>query len=133
MKQIALLILALGLVVTACGDDGASTDPASIDSCESLADASIDLVQDVITELEAMSPSDVGALTQGEVFPAFTAFEERGVTLGDLGQELGCDNIDQLVAERADQLEADPANGFTRLIVEGTAEGQDVFARLFRE
>lgn len=127
MRRFASLALVVGLVVAACGgDDGA------LDSCEAVADASIDLIQDVIDELESMSPSDVGALTQGQEFEAFTAFEERGVELGTAGQDLGCDDIDSLVQERADRLEADPANGFTQLIVDGTKQGQDVFARLFR-
>lgn len=131
MKKLVALLLGLTLVAAACGDDDAS-DPASIGTCDGLADATIDLVQDVIDELEAMSPSDVGALTQGEEFAAFVAFEERGAVLGLRGEELACTEIDALVQARADQLTADPANGFTQLIVDGTKQGQDVFARLFR-
>jgi len=132
MKKFAILLLTLAIVAAACGDDDGGADPASLDSCEGVADATIDLVQNVIDELEAMSPSDVGALTQGQEFPAFTAIEERGVEIGTKAEELGCDNIDALVTERADRLEADPANGFTQLIVEGTKNGEDIMGRLFR-
>ncbi len=131
MKKALGLLLVLALVVAACGDDDAS-DPAALDTCESVADATIDLVQDVIDELESMSPSDVGALTQGEEFPAFVEIEARGATLGLRGQELNCTDIDALVQARADRLTADPANGFTQLIVDGTRNGEDVMARLFR-
>lgn len=131
MKKALGLLLVLALVAAACGDDDAS-DPAALDTCESVADATIDLVQDVIDELESMSPSDVGALTQGEEFPAFVEIEARGATLGSRGQELNCTDIDALVQARADRLTADPANGFTQLIVDGTRNGEDVMARLFR-
>ncbi len=127
MRRFASRALAASLVVAACGGDN-----GGLDSCEAVADASIDLIQDVIDELESMSPSDVGALNQGQEFEALTAFEERGVELGTAGQNLGCDDIDGLVQERADRLDADPADGFTQLIVDGTKQGQDVFARLFR-
>ena len=129
MRKAAALALALTIVATACGGDDAG---GALDSCEAVADATIDLVQDVIDELESMSPSDVGALTQGEEFPAFVAIEERGIELGTRTQELACGDIDVMVAERADRLEADPANGFTQLIVEGTRDGEDVLDRLFR-
>ena len=129
MKKALGLLLVLAIVATACGDDDAS---GALDSCESVADDTIDLVQDVIDELESMSPSDVGALTQGQEFPAFVEIEVRGVTLGERGQELECTDIDALVQERADQLTNDPTNGFTQLIVDGTKNGEDVMARLFR-
>lgn len=131
MRKFAVLLTAVALVATACGDDDAS-DPASLDTCEGVADATIVLVQDVIDELESMTPSDVGALTQGEEFPAFVEIEERGIELGTRAAELECTDIDSLVQERAERLTADPANGFTQLIVEGTRNGEDVMARLFR-
>jgi hypothetical protein len=37
-----------------------------------------------------------------------------------------------LVADRADQLEADPENGFSQLIIDSTRNGEDVLGRLFR-
>jgi hypothetical protein len=126
VKRPVVLLLALALTAAACGDD------AGLTTCEGVADATIDLVQDVIDELESMSPADVGALTQGQEFPAFTEIGTRGAELGQTARELSCTNIDALVTERADQLEADPANGFTQLIVEGTRNGEDVLGRLFR-
>ena len=127
MKKAAAALLAATLIVTACGDD-----EAALNDCEAVADATIALVQDVIDELEAMTPSEQGALIQGQEFPAFVEIEERGETIGLRAQELECTDLDAMVAERADQLVADPANGFTQLIVEGTRDGEDVLARLFR-
>jgi len=129
MKQTLGLLLVLTMVATACGDDDAS---GAVDTCDSVADATIDLVQDVIDELESMSPSDVGALTQGQEFPAFVEIETRGVTLGLRAEELECTDIDALVQAGADRLTNDPTNGFTQLIVDGTKNGEDVMARLFR-
>ena len=129
MKKTLGLLLVLAMVATACGDDDAS---GALDTCDSVADATIDLVQDVIDELESMSPSDVGALTQGQEFPAFVEIEARGVTLGLRAEELECTDIDALVQAGADRLTADPENGFTQLILEGTQNGEDVMSRLFR-
>lgn len=129
MKKTLGLLLVLAMVATACGDDDAS---GALDTCESVADATIDLVQDVIDELESMSTEDVGALLQGTEFPAFVEIGTRGETIGERGQELECTDIDSLVQARADRLTADPENGFTMLILEGTQDGEDVMARLFR-
>jgi len=131
MKKPLVLLLGMILVAAACGDDDAS-DPASLGSCEAVAHGTVDLVQDVINELEAMTPADVGALTQGQEFPAFVELGERGEALGLRGQELECADIDALFLERADRLTADPENGFTQLILEGAQNGEDVMARLFR-
>lgn len=130
MKKLIGLLLALGLVVAACGDD--ASDPASMDSCEGLADATIALVQDVIDELGGMSPSEFGEMTQGETPAAFVDIEERGTAIGERAAELECTDIDALVQERADQLTADPSNVMGQLIIEGTLEGEDVMSRLFR-
>jgi len=132
MKKFTILALLLAIVAAACGDDDASGDPASIGTCDAAADATIDLVQDVIDELESMSPAEVGALTQGEEFPGFVELAARGEVLGLKVEELACSDINDLVTARADQLTADPANGFTQLIVEGTKSGEDVMSRLFR-
>lgn len=132
MKRLIALLLGLAVVAAACGDDDAGGDPAGIGTCEGLADATIDLVQDVIDELESMDPSEVGALTQGEEFPAFVELESRGEELGLRAGELECTDLDAMVQERGDQLTADPANGFTQLIVDGTKSGEDVMSRLFR-
>lgn len=127
MKKAAAVLLAATLIAAACGDDD-----AALNDCDAVADATIALVQDVIDELEAMTPAEQGALLQGQEFPAFVEIGERGETIGLRAEELACTDIDAMVAERADQLVADPANGFTQLIVEGTRDGEDVLARLFR-
>ena len=130
MKKIIGLLVVLALVAAACGDDA----PAALDSCDAVADGTIDLVQNVIDELEKLTPAEFGALTQEGTgnFPAFTPIAERGAELGLKTQELGCTDIDALVAERADQLTGDPENAFSQLIIEGTRTGEDVMGRLFR-
>jgi hypothetical protein len=132
VKKLTGLLLVLALAATACGDD-AGGEP-DLSTCEGVADATIDLVQDVITELEALTPSDFGRLTQEgtDDFPVFAEIAERGDTLGTAAVDLGCDDIDQLVADRADQLVADPENGFSQLIIDSTRQGEDVLARLLR-
>jgi hypothetical protein len=130
MNKTIGLVLVLALMAGACGDD----DAGAIDNCDDAADATIALVQDVITELEAMSPSDFGRMTQEGTadFPAFVAIEARGVEIGAKVEALACTDIDAMVAERADQLQGDPTNGFTQLIIDGTRNGEDVLGRLFR-
>lgn len=131
MKKLTTLLLGLALVAAACGDDAAA-DPATIGTCEGLADATITLTQDVIDALGALTPSEFGAISQGELTPEFVEIQDRGAALGTRGQELDCTNIDELVTARADQLSADPTNAIGLLVIEGVQQGEDVMARLFR-
>ena len=127
MKKTVGLVVAMVLVASACGDDA-----AALDDCDAVADATIALVQDVIDEFEAMTPSEAADVMSGKTTPAFDAIAARGDEIGTAAQNLECTDLDSMVAERADQLVADPANGFTQLIKQGTADGEDVLARLFR-
>ena len=127
MKRTVGLVVAMVLVASACGDDA-----AALDDCDAVADATIALVQDVIDEFEAMTPSEAADVMSGETTPAFDAIAARGDEIGAAAQNLECTDLNAMVAERADQLVADPANGFTSLIKQGTADGEDVLARLFR-
>lgn len=130
VKKTIGLVLTLALLAAACGDD--SADPASLESCEQVADATIELVQDVIDELGGLTPSEFGAMTQGDVPEVFVEIEERGVALGTRGVELECADIDAMVQERADRLTADADNVMGQLVIEGTRQGEDVMGRLFR-
>lgn len=125
MKQtIALSLTALALVA-ACGGDAAA------DTCEQVADDTVDLVQDLVNLFDALSPSEAGAVMENGS-PELDAIEERGLAIGTRAETLGCTDLDAMVAERAERLTYDPANGFTGLIVEGTRQGEDVLGRLFR-
>ena len=136
MRKFITLVLATAMLVAACGDDDAAgdadlTDPASIGSCDVLADATILMLQDVIDFMGALTPEQFAALGEG---PNETLDEiaVRGEALGTRAGELQCEDIDALVAERADQLTAEADNAMGQLIIQGTRDGQDVMGRLFR-
>jgi len=131
MKKLTVLLLSLAMVAVACGDDDAS-DPASIGTCEGLADATIDLTQDVIDSLGALTPAELGAVSQGELTPEFEEIATRGEVIGTRAQELECTTINDLVTERADQLTAEPTNVIGLLVIEGVEAGEDALGRLFR-
>ena len=128
MKKTTALLMTGMLLLTACGDD----DAGALDTCEGVADATIALVQDVIDEFEALTPSEASDVMSGQMTPAFEAIATRGTEIGTAAETLACADLDAMVAERADQLVADPANGFTQLIKQGTMDGEDVLGRLFR-
>jgi hypothetical protein len=120
------MIVLLAMVVAACGDDGA--DPDSLDSCEAVADASIEVLQDVIDEMDSMSIEDLAAMGSSEETPEqFKDAEERGMALSDRADELGCtdDQMGTLMAERAGDLSAD--SQFAQLIIESIRAGETDF------
>lgn len=127
MKRWTTAVLCLALVVAACGDDA-----GALTTCDAVAEATVDLVQDVIDEFEAMTPSEAGEVLGGAMTPGLEAIEVRGTEIGTAAEELQCTDLDALVAQKAERLTYDPANGFTALIAEGTRDGEDVLARLFR-
>ena len=132
MKKLTAFVLAFSLLVAACGGDDA-TDPASIDSCEGVADATIDLMQDVIDIIGGLDAAALGEMMAGEQPEAFDALEETAGVIGQKGDELSCTNLGELLAERADQLNVGDDNAIGQLIVEGIIEGdEDVIGRLFR-
>ena len=100
MKRTAWLLAVAILVTSACGDDGA----AALDDCDAVADATIDLVQDVIDEFEAMTATEAADVMSGAMTPAFEAIAARGDEIGTAAETLACTDIDAMVAERADQL-----------------------------
>jgi len=131
MKKLTVLLLSLAMVAAACGDDDVS-DPASIGTCEGLADATINLTQDVIDTLGALTPAEFGAVSQGELTPEFEEIATRGEVIGTRAQELECTTLNDLVTARADQLTAEPTNVIGLLVIEGVEAGEDALARLFR-
>ncbi|MFH2073462.1 MAG: hypothetical protein ABIJ75_11490, partial [Actinomycetota bacterium] len=83
--------LAATILLTAgCGGGGApGTDPASLASCEAVADAAIGVIQDSIDILEEASSSgtEPDAATTGAVEAAGVALEERARLLGFTDEE----------------------------------------------
>ena len=105
LKRLAVVVVALGVVATAC-----SSQPAT---CDEAADETIELMQDLIDEVEAefenMEVEDFLALiASGEDLPSVVAFEERAEKLSERLGELGCnqEQLEGAVAARTDQLEA---------------------------
>ena len=114
MKKALGLILALGLVTSACG--GSSTDPASANSCDELADAGIAVVQDALDSIAGMSMDELMVLTeQPEEFEKLETLDFDG-----RAEELGCD-MEQLMCATLDRLTADgeAAGMFLKSIQEG--------------
>ena len=53
MRRVAVVVMALGLIAAACGDDDEAAD---LSTCEGIADATIVLIQDVIDEITSGMP-----------------------------------------------------------------------------
>ena len=133
MKKLTAVVLAFALFAAACGGDDASDDPASIDSCEGVADATIGLMQDVIDIIGGLDAAALGALMSGDQPEEFDTLEETAGIIGQKGEELSCTNLNELLAERVDQLSVADDNAIGQLIVQGIIEGdEDVIGRLFR-
>ena len=58
MRKALGLLLATLLVLAACGDDGAGSDPDSLATCEEVADAAADLLQDTIDIMDSLSTEE---------------------------------------------------------------------------
>ena len=102
-RTLILLVLVLSLVLSACGGGQPET-------CEDIADVTIDLMQDLIDDVE----KEVGDMTVEELnatggdLPSVEKFEEEATKINERALELQCSQatIESLVAERVNQLEA---------------------------
>ena len=102
-RTLILLALVLSLVLSACGGGEPET-------CEDIADVTIDLMQDLIDDVE----KEVGDMTVEELnatggdLPSVERFEEEATKINERALELQCSQatIESLVAERVNQLEA---------------------------
>lgn len=130
MKRLLGLLVVLALVLAACGDDDAA-EPASLDSCESIADAGIAMVQEVIDEIDDLTLEEQIALGASEEEPEmFQNMEARGQELETRAEEVGCsdDEMAQLVMDRLGNLSSD--SDFGQLVLEAVkaqAEEGDLF------
>ena len=102
-RILILLVLVLSLVLSSCGGGQPET-------CEDIADVTIDLMQDLIDDVE----EEVGDMTVEELnatggdLPSVEKFEEEATKINERALELQCSQatIESLVAERVNQLEA---------------------------
>jgi len=102
-RILILLVLVLSLVLSSCGGGQPET-------CEDIADVTIDLMQDLIDDVE----EEVGDMTVEELnatggdLPSVEKFEGEATKINERAVELSCSQttIESLVAERVDQLEA---------------------------
>ena len=132
MKKLIAIVLAFSLFTAACGgDDEAGTD---LSTCGGVADGTVTLLQDVIDLLANLDDEALGAVFAGGELPdEFIALETTGEVLATAAQDLGCDDLRGLIAERADVLVVDPGDGLGQLIKDGAVSGdEDVLGRLFR-
>ena len=127
MKKLLGLLLALTLVTAACGDDdgggvGNSTDPASANTCDELADVTINLLQDAIDSVSDLSVADFLEIASGGEMPeAVERLDTMGDELETRAGQIGCSDADaqSLVCARIDRLQAD--SEVADLILQGIA------------
>lgn len=127
MKRIAVALLSLALLATACGDDEAvdAIDAASLDSCEGLAAAGIALLQDTIDLIDGLDADALAALGDGAETPTeFVALQTRGDEMTARADDIGCSDEEMaaLLSERANNLTADSV--FGQFILEGVRAGE---------
>jgi len=117
LKRFVVVMAAFGLIAAACGG-GAS-------SCEDVAGETVDLVQDVINEVDQMTPEEI-ATQEGD--PEFlTDFDEESEKLADEAASLGCtpEELSEAIKERAGSLTAESEFGqfFVELVQSGEFSG----------
>jgi hypothetical protein len=120
-----LLLSFMLFAMAACGDDDAgSANPASLNSCDSIADASIGLFQDTLDIIDSMSAEDLAAMGQSsETPPALADIETRGTALEARATALGCteEQMSSLMTARVDQLSSDTV--FGQFLIESVRSG----------
>jgi len=122
-----IAVVTIALAVAACGDDDA-TDPAAVDSCEGLAGAGVDLLQDTIDIIDGLDNDALAAFGEGtDVPPEFEEIEARGEELNARADELGCsdEEMQALLADRIGDLSSDSV--FGQFILEGIRSGESGF------
>jgi len=127
-RIILAAVLVLALLAASCGDDGGTADPASLGTCEEIADAAIDVLQQTIDVVDGMSNVDPASSGDaGEGSDEFQAIEEAGAALEARALELVCtdEQMSALMRDRADSLSAESTIG--QLVIEGLREGGEGF------
>ena len=112
------MVVALALGLAACGSDEDHSDLtiAGAETCEQFADAYIAHVQEVLDELSSMSMDEL--MSADEEPEVLGSLDDRIAESAEKSAELGCDDqMEELFAERADQLTADGLIGEMMLSV----------------
>ena len=101
MRKFFILLAALGLVIAACGGDSGG------DSCESVADDAIQVIQEVINEMDSLTLEELGAMEEEP--EALADMERRAEELQDKANELGCSDaeMEELLNARVGNLQAE--------------------------
>ncbi len=103
MRRLIPVLAAVAVVAAAC--------VSQPETCDEVADESIELMQALIDEVE----SEVGEMSvqelideTGDDLPSVAAFERDAARLSDLASELGCiqDQLEAAVADRTHRLHA---------------------------
>lgn len=115
MRKFLVVLAVLGLLAASCGGDDAGGD-----SCEGVADELIEIMQEVIDELDAMSIEDLGS---ADTPPALDDLEQKGDTLQAKADSLNCSNaeMEELVTARAGNLKSDGL--FGQLLIDEVKNG----------
>lgn len=117
MRKLLILLAALGLIAAACGGDSAG-------SCESVADDAIEVIQEVIDELDALTLEEIAAMEEEP--EVIQNMEARADDLQAQANELGCSDaeMEQLLNARVGNLRAEGM--FGELLI-GELEGGGFF------
>lgn len=121
LKHLVVIVAALALVATACSDSQPET-------CDQVADETIELMQDLIDDVEDEFGEEsldeiIARMLAGEELPSVVAFEEKADDLSQRAGELGCTQVqlEEDVASRTDRLEATTPLG--EFIIDGIERG----------
>lgn len=117
MRKLIALLLVVGLLAAGCGG-------GSADTCEGVADATIDAVQKFIDATADIELNDLMAVEDDADIAGFTEFETTMTDLEAKADELECTDqeMGELLAARAGDL--DPKGFLGQMIAGAIAEGE---------
>lgn len=128
-KLFAVLMIAILIALPACGGDDDDDDGGDVGSvedvetCEQLADLTIDEMQVLLNEISDMTLEDMQNMQGDEAPEPVRNFTEKGEEFQAKADEIGCDDAEYqtLIEDRVDQLEAD--GPVAELILEALESG----------
>ena len=126
MRRTFIALAVLVVLTGACG-----SPDATLDDCGDVADASIDLLQDVMDDLSSLPPEQQQNLLEEGAFPSGPEHEARREQINDRADELDCVNLRVMIMERAPRLINNTASAIGQFIMDGINAGEDMFQRIF--